>query len=144
MSLPNSVSFIILISLLRYAKLVARVILKRPSSEVAWAYQELDVYSTESHEFPALWPSPSLVPPTPSLPAGSQNRLPVVEFGDFVRLNLCEDEGAALCAICLQEIERRHEIREPTKTALFEGEEERSSVGNPWTSETNTYFFRDF
>ncbi|KAI6701923.1 hypothetical protein NL676_011059 [Syzygium grande] len=170
-SLPNSISLIILISLLRYAKHVASVILKRPSSEVVSADQEFDVYSTGFHEFSASWPSPSLVPATASVLAAAQKRLLVVEFGDFMRRwNLHADEGASLCAICLQEIERRHEIREPTKcrhafhkecldgwvdeghvtcplcrTALFEGEEERSSVGDLRTTErTNTYFFHDY
>lgn len=116
MSLPNSISFILLIGLLRYAKLMVRVILKRLSSEVVSADEEFDMYSSGFHEFPDFWPSPSLVPATASVQAGARKRLPVVEYGDFARrLNLCEDEGAALCAICLQEIGRRHEIREPTK-----------------------------
>lgn len=169
-SLPNSVSFVILISLLRDAKLVASVILKRPSSKVVLEDQEFDVHSTEFPEFLAFWPSPSLVPATARVLAGARKRLPVVEFGDFVRrLNLREDESAALCAICLQEIERRHQIREPTKcchafhrecldgwvdeghvtcplcrTALFKGEEGRSSFGDLQTTETNTNFFRDY
>ncbi|XP_030518568.1 brassinosteroid-responsive RING protein 1-like [Rhodamnia argentea] len=168
-SVPNSVSFLIVISLLRYAKLVASVILKGPNSEVVSADQEFDVYRTGFHEFPPFWPSPSLVPAKASVLVGARKRLPVVEFGDFVRLNLREDEGAALCSICLQEIERRHEIREPTKcrhafhrecldgwvdeghvtcplckTALFEGEEERSIVGDLRTTEANTNFFRDY
>lgn len=64
--------------------------------------------------------SPSLVPiPVQVVTAAIKNRVPIVQYQDFIHRHKQEEEqeqeqlrGQKVCSICLECIERRHEIRE--------------------------------
>ncbi|CAK9170714.1 unnamed protein product [Ilex paraguariensis] len=58
-------------------------------------------------------PSPSLVPiPVHVVTEAIRKRVPVVHYGDFLERFGAKEAGGKVCTICLDWIEKRHEIRE--------------------------------
>ncbi|PKI64394.1 RING-H2 finger protein ATL33-like [Punica granatum] len=109
--MPKLLGIIIVLKILRFINLIPSLFFKDPSS-IDSPEQEIEPNGSSANEVPAeQQPSASLVP-APVIPSTTSKNLRVVEFGAFLgRLNQ-EQDGDSPCSICLNAIERSHEIRE--------------------------------
>ncbi|XP_058105045.1 brassinosteroid-responsive RING protein 1-like [Magnolia sinica] len=66
--------------------------------------------SWNDHGYPTVYCLSQSSPPI--TPESIKRRLPIVEFTDFVERSGMDEHDETICAVCLSDLEMRHEIRE--------------------------------